>query len=125
MGALDGEVEEANPMGTWPGVPYHYGMGRNAAYDQWLGRLDEVERARAIAACRERYEAYYRRSADIMIAKMHERGFDLVAMQQRERTDGRDPEGITVSPPPRPEAERPRRRVFDFDGPTLGGGRKR
>ncbi len=44
---------------TWPDAPYHYGMGRIQAYDQWLASLSEPDRAQEISACKARYMAYY------------------------------------------------------------------
>jgi hypothetical protein len=71
---------------VWPNAPYHYGMGRIKAYEDWLARLSENERNAEIAACRNRYEAHYKTVADVLIARMKELDHDLeIPLPQPER----------------------------------------
>jgi hypothetical protein len=68
---------------TWPDVPYHYGMGRIKAYEEWLARLSETDRQKEIAACRARYEAYYHTVADELVNRMSKLGYDLEPFRAR------------------------------------------
>jgi hypothetical protein len=125
MRVVEKQVGAANPMGRWPNVPYHYGMGRIMAYDRWLGQLDEQERAQAIAASRERYEAHYRRSAELLAERMCALGFDLTTINRSGHANDRELQSAAMSVLTQLQARRPRRHDDGWDGPTLGGGRSR
>lgn len=69
--------------GTWPNVPYHYGMGRIKAYEEWLDGLSEGSQKAEIAACRVRYETHYHTVADALVKRMKEIGYDLAPLRTR------------------------------------------
>jgi len=125
MRVVEKQVGAANPIRRWPNVPYHYGMGRVMAFEHWLSRLDEQERAQAIAASRERYEAHYRQSAELLTEKMCALGFDLTTINRNDHENDRDLQGAAMSVLAQLQARRPRRHDDGRDGPTLGGGRSR
>ena len=111
------EAEKANPAGEWPAVPYHYGMGRIQAYEEWLATLDEEELAAQIALSRETYETYYEGLASQIVSKLAERGIDLSPhIAERKAKQENDA---------RLQRLRSRSRARDSFGPTLGGGRDR
>ena len=91
--AMIREVEKiTDDAAKWPNAPYHYGMGRIKAYEEWLARLSEKDRKAEIAASRVRYENHYQRVADLVVDRMNELGHDLVASRpphERKRERGR------------------------------------
>ena len=108
------EVEKENPIGTWPDVPYHYGMGKIQAYSQWLRHLTEEERKAQLRHSRRTYEAYFRKCADLILAKMAGRNIDLSPyIAEHRKQQRRRLRILEIS------------RQADDAGPTLGGGRKR
>jgi hypothetical protein len=69
----------------WPTVPYHYGMGRIQAYENWLHGLSEEDQKREIAACRIRYEKHYDDLSFHVVKSMKEKGHDVTLFMSNEQ----------------------------------------
>ncbi len=123
MRLIETEAEESSPIIKWPHAPYHYGMGRIQAYDEWLATLDEHERARAIAACIGRDETRHDQIAVAMVDTLRAVGIDLTRINRREHEGDEQLrevarvalEARTGPPDPGP----------DRGGPSQGRGRTR
>jgi hypothetical protein len=71
------EIRQGRPETQWPQAAYHYGMGRNKAYEAALGKLSAEERLREIARCKVLYESTYRIDADLVIHRMRALGYSV------------------------------------------------
>ena len=86
------KIRKKTEDAEWPEVPYHYGMGRIKAYEDWLASLSEEERKREIQACRARYVAHYQGEADLLIKRMRELGHDIEPNTRRRTEEEREPD---------------------------------
>jgi hypothetical protein len=74
---LAAEIMKERKLVKWPHAPYHFGMGRMLAYEQWLSSLDLKQMKEEVARCIAATTNYYDLIAYKVMRKLLEQGINI------------------------------------------------